>query len=72
MRLSEISHKDAALLTSTEEMLNDATDPLAQQKATIANQQKQLTVKRKQIAAQQAQRKNNAAQAALSKARSKP
>lgn len=72
MRLCEISHKDAALLASTVEMLEASADPLAQQKATIANQQKQLTVKKKQIAAQQAQRNNNAAQAALSKARSKP
>ncbi len=72
MRLSEISAQDAALLEYIETMLNDATDPFAQQKASIANQQKQLTVRKKQIAAQQAQRKNNAAQAALSKARSKP
>jgi hypothetical protein len=47
-------------------------DPLAARKASIQNQQKQLAIQKKQIAAQQAQQKNNAAQAALSKARSKP
>ena len=47
-------------------------DPLAARKASIKNQQKQLAIQKKQIAAQQAQQKNNAAQAALSKARSKP
>lgn len=72
MRLSEVSHKDAALIAHTEEMLNDAADPFAQQKASITAQQKQLAIKKKQIAAQQAQRKNNAAQAALSKARNTP
>jgi hypothetical protein len=47
-------------------------DPLAARKASIKNQQKQLAIQKKQIAAQQAQQKNNAAQAALSKVRSKP
>lgn len=48
------------------------SDPLAARKASIQNQQKQLSIQKKQIAAQQAQQRNNAAQAALSKARSKP
>ena len=47
-------------------------DPIAARKASITAQQKQLTLQKKQVAAQQAQQKNNAAQAALSKARSKP
>lgn len=72
MRLIEISHNDATLLASNEEMLETSADPFAQQKASITNQQKQLTIKKKQIAAQQAQRKNNEAQAALSKARNTP
>lgn len=46
-------------------------DPIAARKASITAQQKQLSLQKKQIAAQQAQQKNNAAQAALSKARSK-
>lgn len=72
MRLSDIAPNDTALLACTKSVLRDATDPFAQQKANIANQQKQLAIKKKQVAAQQAQQKNNAAQAALSKARSKP
>ena len=71
MRLWEIAQRDAALLACSNTMIEDAADPVAQQKANIANQQKQLTIKKKQVAAQQAQQKNNAAQAALSKARSK-
>lgn len=72
MRLRDIARNDAALLACTKTVLRDATDPFAQQRAAVKNQQKQLTIKKKQIAAQQAQQKNNAAQAALSKARSKP
>lgn len=72
MRLRDIAQNDPALLACTKIMLADDTDPLAQRKASIKNQQKQLSVQKKQIAAQQAQQRNNAAQAALSKARSKP
>lgn len=72
MRLRDIAQNDAALLACTKTVLRDATDPFAQQRAAVKNQQKQLTIKKKQIAAQQAQRKNNEAQAALSKARNTP
>jgi hypothetical protein len=72
MRLRDIVQNDAALLACTKTVVLDAADPFAQQRAVVKNQQKQLTIKKQQIAAQQAQRKNNAAQAALSKARSKP
>ena len=47
-------------------------DPLKAQKASVAAQQKQLSIRKKQISAQSAQQRNNAAQAALSKARNKP
>ena len=47
-------------------------DPLKAQKASVAAQQKQLSIRKKQISAQSAQQRNNKAQAALSKARSKP
>lgn len=72
MRLRDIAQNDAALLACAKTVLRDATDPFAQQRAAVKNQQKQLTIKKKQIAAQQAQRKNNEAQAALSKARNTP
>jgi len=72
MRIRDIAPNDAALVACTKTVLADNTDPLAQRKANIKNQQKQLSIQKKQIAAQQAQQKNNAAQAALSKARSKP
>lgn len=72
MRLWEIARCDTALYACFKTALTDSTDPLAQRKASIKNQQKQLTLQKKQIAAQQAQQKSNAAQAALSKARSKP
>ena len=72
MRLRDIAPNDTALLACTKTVLRDAADPFAQQKANIANQQKQLAIKKKQVAAQQAQQKNNAAQAALSKVRNKP
>jgi hypothetical protein len=47
-------------------------DPIPARKASITAQQIQLAMQKKQIEAQQAQKKNNAAQAVLSKARSKP
>jgi len=72
MRIRDIAQHDAALAECTKIVLADDTDPLAQRKVSIKNQQKQLTLQKKQIAAQQAQQKNNAAQAALSKARSNP
>ena len=72
MRIRDIAQHDAELIACTKTVLADDTDPLAQRKASIKNQQKQLTLQKKQIAAQQAQQKNNAAQAALSKERSKP
>jgi hypothetical protein len=71
MKIRDIARNDAALLACTKTVLRDTADPFAQQRAAVKNQQKQLTIKKKQIAAQQAQQKNNAAQAALSKARSK-
>jgi hypothetical protein len=72
MRIRDIAQNDDVLAACTKTVLADAADPLAQRKASIKNQQKQLTIQKKQLAAQDAQRKNNAAQAALSKARSKP
>jgi hypothetical protein len=72
MRLRDIARNDAALLSCTKTVLRDATDPFAQQRAVVKNQQKQLIIKKKQIAAQQAQEKTDAAQAALSKARNTP
>lgn len=72
MRLRDIAQNDLALLACTKTVLRDTTDPFAQQRAAVKNQQKQLTIKKKQIAAQQAQQKHNAAQAALSKARNTP
>ena len=65
--------QDTKLPTKVEELATGKpVDPLAAKKAQLKNQQKQLTIQKKQVAAQQAQQNNNAAQAALSKARSKP
>ena len=47
-------------------------DPIAARKASITALQKQLATQKKQIAAQQVHQRNNAAQAALSKARNTP
>ena len=49
-----------------------SNNQIMERAACILNIQKRLAVKKKQVAAQQAQQKNNAAHAALSKARNKP
>jgi hypothetical protein len=70
---SPVQDCNTRLPSKVEELaIGKPNDPIAARKASITAQQIQLAMQKKQIEAQQAQQKNNAAQAVLSKARSKP